>query len=771
MSNTILHVDADQTTITLIDSILKDMVDKEGLVVNHETSGHAAIETLKGQALPDLVIVGEELDDLDGIGWIIQLRKVKPKLKAIYVTKEWPTKELYGSLTKHLKVTLVVVRPIKAAIFLPQIKAILNEEQPDASLALQPEALHNRAMEELRGKYVKALPHRLNSLICAIEQAKKEPSSTKTLDEAIRLSHNLKGTSGSCGFANLAEAGEHLEQALKTMKDNDLAKNQAAWSEINHFLRYVEHSVVQIAPSIRERVEHRSEDSGYSEQSESKEVGARSGSNASEASQILDNTTSGITRECVERVDSDHVHRDAGENQKPTPHPASVLGNQEDIEIARSRESASDPASIRVLVMSTEIPLDLSRELDDIPVRLIGTTSPEEAMSAAEELALDAALIDIDSKAPEPGITLARNLRSIPGNETLPVAFVSTMSQPDDLIASTHAGASLCLEKPLRRQILANAVDYLLSVRSGGRARVLIVDDDEDFIKMVGAILSSQGIIVKGLMEPERVVDTIRRFSPDVVLLDVMMPGTSGYETCQKIRSYKQWQDLPILFVTGETGLSARLAAFESGGDDYLPKPVAAPEPSLRVSVRRERARMLRERADKDVLSGLMIRRAFMEQLEALMSESRNNNLKFSLALLDLDHFKKINDTYGHLAGDEVLSHFGQLLRKRFRVEDLRGRWGGEEFIVAFRHIEKSTARGALQRCLEELHASTFEGENDQNFKVSFSAGLVGFPEDGKTNQELIKLADEFLYEAKRKGRNQICAEILEETRASIEHG
>jgi len=212
------------------------------------------------------------------------------------------------------------------------------------------------------------------------------------------------------------------------------------------------------------------------------------------------------------------------------------------------------------------------------------------------------------------------------------------------------------------------------------------------------------------------------------------------------------------LFLTAQTGLSARLAAFEAGGDDYLPKPVAPAELLMRVKVRLERARLLRERADKDVLTGLMIRRAFMEQLSGLLSESKTNNLRFSLCLLDIDHFKHVNDNYGHLSGDRVLAYFGQLIRRRFRVEDLRGRWGGEEFIVAFRHIDKQTAKGALERCLDELKGQIFEGDNGEIFSVSFSGGLVSFPEDGESPQTLIKLADECLYEAKHRGRSQVVA-------------
>ncbi|OPZ88383.1 MAG: putative diguanylate cyclase AdrA [bacterium ADurb.Bin425] len=126
--------------------------------------------------------------------------------------------------------------------------------------------------------------------------------------------------------------------------------------------------------------------------------------------------------------------------------------------------------------------------------------------------------------------------------------------------------------------------------------------------------------------------------------------------------------------------------------------------------------------------------------------------------MIDVDHFKQINDSHGHLAGDRVLAALGQLLKKRFRVEDIRGRWGGEEFIVAFRHIPRNTARGALQRALEELSKLEFKGDRDESFSISFSSGIVEYPAESKDLSDLLRRSDEKLYRAKEAGRNCIIA-------------
>ncbi len=768
MSKSAILIDQDAAVGQLVTSILGP----KGYEVEHLTSGRSAIDLLAGKSF-EIAIVGDQLDDLDGIGFIVQLRKSNAKIKVVLVTKTWPPAELYERLTKDLKVNLVAIRPLKASVFGAQVDALLNEEKAPAKKSLSPEELHFEAMQALRSKYIIVLPERIKKLSDSFDAARAERTEPKYLDEAIRLAHNLKGTSGSCGLIELSEASAHLEAALKSIKAAGLVENETSWDETNNFLDYV----AQVANVI-----------ASSTSSEALEVGTRlrnlaHGPGLPPTDDRPDGIIYGINHEPaaatggkaiasiaapesppisgaigLPRMDAELGSKIAtGRRQREgemIPHPVTpgVVTEEGGLDLIPLTEDAT---SIRVLIMSSEELPVLERKADGLPVQLIGTHTPEEALMTARTLALDAVLIDIDMAIPGPGITLARTIRGLPGNENLPVAFVSTVKQGG--ADAAHAGASLYLEKPIVQQMLSNAVDYLLSVRSGGRPRILIIDDDEDFTRVISAILGKEGMIVKAVCIPENIPEIVSQFAPDIVLLDVMMPGVSGYQICQQIREKSQFQDLPVLFLTAQTGLSARLAAFEAGGDDYLPKPVAPAELLMRVKVRLERARLLKERADKDVLTGLMIRRAFMEQLQALVVESKNNNLRFSLCLLDIDHFKKVNDSYGHLAGDRVLSYFGQLIRRRFRVDDLRGRWGGEEFIVAFRHIDKETAQGALERCLEELKGHVFEGDHGEVFSVSFSAGLVTFPDDGDP-QNLIKYADVCLYEAKRNGRSQVVA-------------
>jgi diguanylate cyclase (GGDEF)-like protein len=362
----------------------------------------------------------------------------------------------------------------------------------------------------------------------------------------------------------------------------------------------------------------------------------------------------------------------------------------------------------------------------------------------------------VHAELPDESFKLARELRNLPGYETLPLAFISGNALVKDRVEAAHAGASLYLDKPLESDSLEKAVEHLVAIRTGGRPRILLVDDDEFFANTIALILRNEGVIVRILTDPNRILEVMQDFPPELLLLDVMMPGITGFEVCRMLRQIPRWQDLPIVFLTGQTGVENRLEAFRSGGDDYLPKPVVNEELLTRVKVRLDRARMLKDRSDKDTITGLLLRRAFSEQLAQLLADGQRNKTVFTICLIDVDKFKNVNDTYGHLAGDKVLAGLGQLLARRFRVEDLRGRWGGEEFILGFRRESKETMHAAINRVLAEFREMVFTGDDGQEFKCSFSGGMASYPEDGESIYELIQTADARLYEAKKQGRNRI---------------
>jgi diguanylate cyclase (GGDEF)-like protein len=389
-------------------------------------------------------------------------------------------------------------------------------------------------------------------------------------------------------------------------------------------------------------------------------------------------------------------------------------------------------------------------------VRVVEARGAGEALEAARGQWLDGALVHMHLGGARGGFAVASRLRGEEGLATLPVAFYGGDGELENRVEAVHAGASVYLPRPFSAQEFAGAVERLVAERRPERARVLVLDDDAEAVRAFSGALADERVEVVGLSDPYRLLEALAEHRPNLLLLDVEMPGPSGFDLCRIVRAMPEWRELPILFITAHVGVEFRVAAFEAGADDYLSKPVLREELRARVHGRLERGRWLRERMERDALTGLLLRRPFLEGLRTRLAEAQRQERPLAVCFLDVDHFKRVNDTYGHLAGDRVLARVGRLLAARFRREDLRGRWGGEEFVVGLLGETARSAREVLSRTAAELSGLTFEGDRGESFRVTFSAGVVEAPRDGDTVEALLKVADERLYRAKANGRDRI---------------
>jgi diguanylate cyclase (GGDEF)-like protein len=415
------------------------------------------------------------------------------------------------------------------------------------------------------------------------------------------------------------------------------------------------------------------------------------------------------------------------------------------------------PGGPRVLVVEDDPSLraqliQLGREkLLDV----VAVATPAEALAEAHrEGNLDAALLD--SSLGPAAFLLARDLRATPGHAQLPLAFLSGHDDVDWRVAAAHAGASLFLTKPVDPYAFATAIDQMVALGQRDKMRVLVIDDDADFVAVAAEVLTREGIFVRTAHDATHLVELLDDVRPDLILLDAVLPRVSGWDAIRLVRTTPEHRDVPILFLTGRTDLESRVSAFEAGADDYLAKPLVAEELLARVRVRLERRRLLREMTERDPLTRCLSRRALLDALASRISEARRHGRGLALALLDVDRFKFVNDSYGHLVGDHVLATLGRLLVARFRLEDLRGRWGGEEFVVVLPGEPADTAAAVLTRVLDEFRSFPFRSERGDRFFVTFSAGVASFPEEGQSVDTLLRTADARLYEAKRRGRGNV---------------
>ncbi len=353
-----------------------------------------------------------------------------------------------------------------------------------------------------------------------------------------------------------------------------------------------------------------------------------------------------------------------------------------------------------------------------------------------------------------------------------PSLSLVVLSDRDTLNARVNivrSGGCTFLPKPVDVAQVLETVSHIISQHQPTGARIVALDDDDQILLCLQHLLSPWGFQLTLLSDPTQFWQALEQTLPDLLILDIEMPDFNGLELCQVIRSDPRTAQIPILFLSAHTDPDIVRQVFEVGADDYISKPIVGPELISRILNRLERLRFLRKLAEIDSLTGLSRRRQSAEMLDRLLRLSIRQQAPLCMALLDLDHFKQINDRYGHDVGDQVLKVFGEYLRKTFRGDDVIARWGGEEFVVGLYDVSKELAMKRLNALRENFGQHLFQAEPQflpqssstaetprAQFQVSLSGGIATAPVDGETIETLYHHADQALYRAKGAGRNQI---------------
>jgi len=287
-------------------------------------------------------------------------------------------------------------------------------------------------------------------------------------------------------------------------------------------------------------------------------------------------------------------------------------------------------------------------------------------------------------------------------------------------------------------------------------AKILIVDDDEMIQELVERNLTRAGYTVKTASDGKGALEEVFRFSPDMVILDIMLPDIDGLDLLKIIRQRPGGSILPIMFLTAKTDLNDRIHGLSVGGDDYITKPFFPEELVARVGALIARTTLLKELAVKDGLTGTYNHRYFYEKLKDEITRWKRYKRKFTLVIIDLDFFKNVNDTYGHMVGDTVLRETANFLKAQLRSVDVVARYGGEEFALILPETDLKDAHLVLRRIFERMKSWKIKHPSTDDFiRITFSAGLATCPDDGNDEKALVSHADKALYYAKESGRNQ----------------
>ena len=292
---------------------------------------------------------------------------------------------------------------------------------------------------------------------------------------------------------------------------------------------------------------------------------------------------------------------------------------------------------------------------------------------------------------------------------------------------------------------------------------VLIADDDKDARMLLNLYLGKFNYRIFNASNGVEALDIIKNNEISIALIDWMMPGISGVELCEKIRALNLNRYTYLIMVTGRSEKEDTIEALHKGADDYIVKPFTFQELKVRISAA-ERILKLENRLKSayqklydesihDVLTGTLNRRTLMDRISGTFGTSQTS---IGVILVDIDDFKKINDTYGHLIGDDVLRDFSAIISQGLRKNDFVGRYGGEEFLIVLPDLDINESRKVAERIRSSLESETFNFSG-VSIKLTASFG-VSVLEKGDDIKNAIQRADDALYDAKKSGKNKVCS-------------
>ncbi|MCA1029821.1 diguanylate cyclase [Bacillus timonensis] len=292
-------------------------------------------------------------------------------------------------------------------------------------------------------------------------------------------------------------------------------------------------------------------------------------------------------------------------------------------------------------------------------------------------------------------------------------------------------------------------------VNESNQPTVMVIDDDLSLLMYIKEELEKEGWYVFAVADPEKAITSFYDVLPDCIIIDVMMEGKNGFEILSFLKEKMKQQFVPTIMMSADDRKVVRMKSFLMGADDFIAKPFELDEFYVRIARHIERKKLIDNLLLIDELTRAYNRKYLTQLFEQLDGDLSRRKEPFSVVMVDLDHFKGINDTYGHLMGDEVLRAFTSFVKEQLRTSDSIVRYGGEEFIILLPETGVHEAEVVTTRILSGFSNIIFEHETNE-FSCTFSSGIVEVNQSGELLEKWLELADNALYEAKDAGRNTI---------------
>jgi diguanylate cyclase (GGDEF)-like protein len=685
----ILIVDDD----SLFRSSVVEILNSHGLSSVQAGSGEEA-NVLLQEIDPVLAIVDYRLPKQDGISWITHLRETGKNFPIIFISNDWCDPKTFNWLRSILKVSLVLQKPVVPELFLQQIEGIL----PVQVLKQAPLG----GAEHVKEVYAKTQVD-LPSLAGGTDAEEAEHRRIEQQNKLAIIKANYA--------IELAQSWDELSKAIGSAKGN--SRNLLAINEA----RSMAHRLAGTAGSLGFRYV---------------------GELAAKIEHLLsmldpaDNLQSVLWGEILHDLSE---------------------GAEAVSEAARAGNSPSKPRAQMmrrvILYGKPERYKDKIHELNETSSADIELASELIAGSKySKKATYDAAIFDLSMAEQARVFQVAREIRSMPGYASLPLGFISESEDDLEEVELVYTGCSELVFGIPEKEEIKQACDKLLLLGQAQKPRIVAVDDDESMTSFIADILHSEGMIVATLNNPIETLNLVNDFKPDLILLDVVMPGLSGYDVCRMLRNSEQAKSSAIVFLTSKTDKDGRAAAFQAGGNDFLGKPVVVEELIERVKAQVTQVRKKLGAPEKDQLTGVRSSIDFVKSTRELIDKSAAEDGTMTLCLLKVDEYSNIVTVHGYQAAQETLIGLGNLIQSRFRAEEIRGRFGEDGFGIAFPSGQQDIIASAMEKLLEEYGAIKFFSGSTGNFRASFSAGLAQYPDGGTDFQALLNTANRRLISA-----------------------
>jgi two-component system cell cycle response regulator len=416
--------------------------------------------------------------------------------------------------------------------------------------------------------------------------------------------------------------------------------------------------------------------------------------------------------------------------------------------------------------------------------------SGQQALEMLKNNKVDVVLLDVMMPGMD-GYETCKKIKANPNTTHIPIVMVTALSEVEDRVKGLESGADEFLTKPVNDMALFARVKSLSRIKTivdelrlrnqtnaelgltemslkedFAKSNILIIDDDVIQSKNIAKNITKLTSSVKIIDNADSISEVIKNFMPDLIIISAQLETGDPLRICVKLRTIDIIRNTPIVMIAEEETISMVIKGFELGVNDYFMYPVDENELVARIKTQLRRKQYqdslknnLAESINmsvKDGLTGIYNRRYFDAHLKQMVGGASETGELLMLVMLDIDHFKPINDKYGHQVGDEILKLFAKIIQNCTRLTDFAARYGGEEFALVLHSVKHDYVVNIAERIREEIEAEQFRVQGLSNpIRLTASMGVAIY-KPGQTVEEFIKVADDALYKAKNSGRNKV---------------